>query len=614
MTYAVCVCQVFLLLVAGLAQAQPPATDPLVRLLEAKGILSSGEAGALGLVTNAEERRTRLAVLLHDKGLLTDAELAAIEPASPAREPVLVASAGPLPAGILGAISAGRAPLAAEPKRVISIETPKPRGVVAAYAPLRVLPVDPPTREGMIPDIKLGSGARLKLYGFVKASAIWDSSAPGGTDMPLPYLNSDTGPTMASEFHIRARSMRVGTQFEWLDLSPKWTLTGRFEADFEGSFTRALNRNISSLRSSMMSLRTAFGRLDYAANEKTDWFVLAGQDWTPFGSSTLPNIMETTGMGLGFGTLYERLPQVRSGIVRKLSSGRNQAKLLAEVALAAPAFGNTPANLADQEGYGERQGADSGKPEVQGRVVFQWQMDKAANVAPAQLITSFVAGQRKVLITASGVPAAFKSAFSSGASLTTNRYGYTLEAQLPTRFVTWQWKVYTGEDLRFYLVGGLYSSFNDTAGLTGVTSAASIDGASTVFFGLRNGVPVLAPQRPVRTRGLMTDLGLPVSRWFGANPASRAGGWSANLHYSIDTVPARDARRMSGVRSKSDMSVITLNYKMNSLITWQAEQSLYRTFAANSSTNTMGGMFLLRGIPAREWHDVRSEFGLLFTF
>ena len=66
------------------------------------------------------------------------------------------------------------------------------------------------------------------------------------------------------------------------------------------------------------------------------------------------------------------------------------------------AFGNTPANVADQLGYGERQGADSGRPEVQGRIVWEWQFDKAPGVVPAQFITSFTQASRKALVTAAG--------------------------------------------------------------------------------------------------------------------------------------------------------------------------------------------------------------------
>ena len=465
----------------------------------------------------------------------------------------------------------------------------------------------------MIPDINLGSGARLKAYGMVKASAIYDSSSPSGTDMPLPYLNGDTGPTVDPEFHVRARNMRFGAQFEWLDLSPKTAITGRFETDFEGSFTRAMNRNISTVRSSQMSLRLAWARLDHNFSQKNSWFVLAGQDWTPFGSSTIPNLLETTGLGLGYGTLYERVPQVRTGWMHTVGGSRN-LKFLSEIAVALPAFGNTPVNISDQLGYGERQGSDSGRPEIQGRIVTQWQLDKAPNVVPAQFVVSFVQASRTALVTAAAVPAAYQSAFPNGASVSSGRYGYTIELQLPTRAVTWTGKYYNGEDLRFYFVGGLYSNFNDACGLKSTASASSIDGASTVVFGMRNGVPVIAPERAVRTQGYMTDLGLPISRWLKAVPGSRNAGWSANLHYSIDMVPARDARRMSGVRGKSDLAAFTLFFKVNNLVSFGAEQSMYRTRSANSSASDPGGLFLLRGIPSRQWHDIRTEIGPIFTF
>jgi len=559
-----------------------PISDPLVDILLNKGLLTREEVAQI-TASDGAEPRLRLARILYAKGLLTDAELA--EVAGP-RQRVLVASATPV---------VPRGPLV-EPKTPAPAVPQKP--VIPAVVPIRVLQVDPLKRDGLIPDIKLGSGAKLKLYGMVKASAIYDSSSPSGTDMPVPYLGGDTGPTVDPEFHIRARNMRLGAQFEWLDLSPKTVLTGRFETDYEGSFTRAMNRNISSVRSSQMSLRVAWARVDHNFSERNSWFLLTGQDWTPFGSSTLPNLLETTGLGLGYGTVYERAPQVRTGWIHTVGGSRN-LKFLPEIAIALPAFGNTPSNIADQLGYGERQGADSGRPEIQGRIVTQWQFDKSRGVAPAQFVVSFVQASRKALVTAAAVPSAFHSAFPNGAEVSSGRYGYTVELQLPTRALTWMGKYYNGEDLRFYFVGGLFSNFNDTAGLTNQITASSIDGASTVIFGYKNGVPTIAPQRAVRTQGYMTDLGFPISRWFQLQKE-----WTANLHYSIDMVPMRDVNRVSCIRNKSDLAAITLFYKLNSLVSFGVEQSMYRT----------RGQFLLRGIPSRNWHDNRTEVGPIFTF
>src|SRR5213079_88077 len=115
------------------------------------------------------------------------------------------------------------------------------------------------------------------------------------------------------------------------------------------------------------------------------------------------------------------------------------------------------------------------------------------NVAPAEFIVSFEHAKRTAIVTAAGVPTAFKTAFPSGADVSSNSNGFSAEFQLPTHFVTVVGKYYAGSDLRFYLAGQLLSNFNDTFGLTSIASATSIDGASTVVFGLLNGVPVVAP-------------------------------------------------------------------------------------------------------------------------
>src|SRR5262249_33584680 len=203
-------------------------------------------------------------------------------------------------------------------------------------APIRVFPVDPPKREGLIPDLKIGP-VRFKPYGFFKASAVYDTSSPEGNDAPLPMFRAgDTGPEASPEFRVKARSMRLGGNFELVDPSPKMAITGRVEFDFEGNYSRVSNRNISSIRSSMAGIRLAWARVDYKVTDTTSVHALFGQDWTPFGSSTLPPILETTNLGVGYGTLYERLPQIRGGITHNFGGSRN-FKIQPEVAVVLPA-------------------------------------------------------------------------------------------------------------------------------------------------------------------------------------------------------------------------------------------------------------------------------------
>ena len=549
-------------------EQKAPDADPLLKLLLSKGLLTPAEAQTILNASNPAEQRDRLVALLKDKGVISAAEYEALHPtvtnnaARPAAEP------------------------AVKVNTVAKQNTPP---VIAAIAPVRLLPIDVPQREGLIPDLKLGSGVRVKPYGYFKTSVIHDSSSPQGNDFPLPLLANDTGPNGSPEFHIKARALRLGVNFEWLDPAPKTTITGRLEVDFEGDFTRANNRNVSSVRSSQLSIRLAWARIDRRLNERFTAFALFGQDWTPFASSTLPNTIENTNFGgIGYGALYERAPQVRTGFNYNFG-GKRAWKIQPEFAIVLPAFGDLPTNVADQLGFGERQGVDSDQPAVQGRVVLQWQLDRAEGVAPAQFITSFEHARRTAIVTAASVPAQFASAFPGGAEVSSNSDGYSAELQLPTRFATLVGKYYSGSDLRFFLGGQLLSNFNDTAGLGSTVSVPSIDGASTVVFGLLNGVPTIAPQRPVRAQGGFVQLGFPLSRLFDANPTGRNAGWSAYASYGFDEALQRDARRFAPVRGRSDLFSGNIQYKLNSWVTFALEQGYYRTRAANRSGKPLSG-------------------------
>ncbi len=59
-----------------------------------------------------------------------------------------------------------------------------PPAVIPAVAPTRVLPVDPPRRDGLVPAFKVGA-VRVTPYGFIKSTAAHDSSAPNGDDFPF---------------------------------------------------------------------------------------------------------------------------------------------------------------------------------------------------------------------------------------------------------------------------------------------------------------------------------------------------------------------------------------------------------------------------------------------
>jgi hypothetical protein len=626
----------------GFAQQQsetPPAVNPLVRLLQAKGILTAEEVAQIGQGSSPADANQRLANLLLSKGVISQSDYAQAFGAATVSNVSAPASTNAVvipavyrvpvntPAGVApvanSSASASTSPTAGAPA---PSDAP---AVIPAIAPTRVFPVGGLPREGLKPVFSIGN-LRVTPYGFIKATFLHDSSSPGGDDFPLPGFLTDTGPQGAPEFHVKARSTRFGANFEWLDPSPKLTITGKIEADFEGNFSRADNRNLSSIRSSMPSIRLAYVRLDYKAGEKDTFSTVLGQDWTPFSSSTLPNLLETTILGGGYGTLWERDPQIRFGWTHDFGG----FKLMPEVAAVLAASGDVPtaANLGNQLGYGERQGPDSARPTVEGRIVAQFQLDHAPGVAPAQIIVSGEQGERKAIVTAAGVPALpaadprgvdfFKNAFPQGATVTSTTNGWTGEVQLPTRYFTLLAKYYTGSDLRWFFGGQFFSNFNDTAGLTGTVNAPTIDGtaaancvATCVVFGSdAAGAPVVAPQRPVRAAGGFVNLGLPLSRIFGADPQGRNMGWSVYFHYGVDFAKARDVERFSpgGARHKSPLYAGTLYYKLNNWVTFAFEQSLYETNAVPGPVT--GDLPLFRGIPSRTWRDLRSEGGTIFTF
>lgn len=653
--------------------AQTAATqDPLVQVLINKGILTQEEAKSLS--GTPAEQHDRLVQLLRDKGVISASEYKNL--AKPTSTPTVQAVSNNAAPKYVPAVMTTASPYPQEKEKK---DTSKPAAptFVPAVAPIRVLQLEPAKPGGLIPDVKLGSKASMKFYGFFKASSVYDTSSPNGDDFPLPGFLTDTSANGSPEFHLKARSSRFGANFEFPDISDKVAVTGKLEFDFEGNFSRADNRNISSIRSSMPSLRLAWGRIDYHATPTTGLYFLAGQDWTPFGSSILPNTLETTGVQIGFGSLYTRDMQMRVGFTHDFA-GERHFTWGTDFAISYPAFGNPPpflgttvtscpasgadvgpngtictttfgpGNLGNQLGYAERQGADSGKPEVQGRLVFQWQADKAKGVAPAQIIFSGMHASRaldvpvgnfNLLGKAAGTPGALlKAAFPQGTTIESSRYGWTAGIQLPTRWVTFLAQYYRGTGLRWYFAGQIYPEFNNTAGLTGLTAATApggtlvnlagnpittptflsvpnIDGSSNVLFGLNSaGSIVPVPQLEPRAQGGFAELDFPLSRIFNAEPTGRNAGWTATLHYGYDAVWARDVRRLAptGGRGKGDVAFANLQYKMNNYVTLGFEESYYRTRAFHGTEAPFLPLF--EGLSARQWHDLRSEFSTIFTF
>lgn len=637
--------------------------DPLLQILVTKGVLSADEAKSM--VGTPAEQRAKLLELLRQKGILSasDYNTLATPSASSQVASNLVASTSPIiPMGISQSSS-----------QVVAQPTPAPPAEIPAVAPLRVLPIDVPKQTGMIPDLKLGSGVNMKIYGFFKASAVSDTASSGGPtfgsqDWPLPLLLADTGPTSDPQFHIKARSFRIGTQAEWVPKHSDFTITGRVEGDFEGDYTDVNNRNISSARSNQFSLRLAWMRVDHKLGN-IPWFAEFGQDWNLM-SSSLPNLFETTGLGVGMGSLYERDPMFRTGV--QFHSG--DFKIQPEFAIVMPVAGSSALTADQRLRFGDRAGAESNQPGIESRVVFQFPLNKSwRGVAPAQVIFSGHhsrvneiiphAAQLPTSVTCTVLPCTigplFTSAntpnigfttsttivnatncsgsscnleqiFGTGTQVGNAQNLWTAEVQVPTPWVTWVAKYYRGSDMRFFFGAQLNDVFNNLNGLFEVGNGVSESGRA-ILFGCSGGTTTGEPTgtvncqgtpvqsailAPVAGSGGFTEMSFPLSRIFHANPEGLNSGWIMHLQYGTDRAKYSDAQHGNHL-GRTDLDTFSLTYRLNKWVTFVQESSYIVTFTAND--HLAGGVIkphylLFEGKDTRQAHDWRNEFGPVFTF
>lgn len=639
----------FLMAVVAMGMAIPAAaqgqdkqaTPPLVQLLQSKGILSSDEAAQLSAAGSADEANARLANLLVAKGLISREDY---DHTVGATEPVSDKASGGHYVNALLHVSKDSAPPPAT-SDVFTFGAPAEGAIIPAVAPVRLLPIDAPKPTG-IGDLKLGSGATLTPFGFIKATAIYDSTNSGGAtfgnnDFPLPLLLGDTGPNSGSQFHVKARSTRFGTNFYWPMPKRDLVMTGRIEMDFEGDYTSVNNRNVSSVRSSQVSLRQAWVRMDTHVGG-LPVFAEFGQDWTLLASSTMPDIIETTQVMAFFGNMYERLPQIKGGV----QFGKGDFKIQAEAAVLLGAFGdanlaNTPPGIpvptnsvAEQlnNRFGARIGSDSGQPAVEGRVVFQYPIFHSPGVAPAQLIfsghhatgseivlhgTLAAAGsQTNVLIpglTACATPdpatgeCTVAQFFPQGFRFDIPQNIWTAEFQLPTPVVTIVGKYFHGGDTRFFF-GDLNSTFADTLGQKVIANGIADSGDNIPFVNI-DGSAVFAQLRPVRDQGGFVQVSFPLSRIFHADPEGHNSGWTYSLTGGLDRTKAEDvARTGANGLQRTNYVASTLRYKINKWASIVNETTWYDTHTVHETSK------LFRGVDARTAHDWRNEFGTIVTF
>jgi hypothetical protein len=318
--------------------------------------------------------------------------------------------------------------------------------------------------------------------------------------------------------------------------------------------------------------------------------------------------------------------------------------------------------LAGQIGQGEREGADSDRPEWEGRAALSYQIDPAKGVAPAQIALAGFRARRTSIVPNSSylcdggenvLACSLESAFPNGFQASSTQWGGQIVAQIPTRWFTLVATAYKGGDLRFYFGGQINSYFTDTGNLTAISGPANglngyvtADGGPLAAAGgavlgctavlvdgaCPTGSAVIAAQRPIRSFGGFVQLGLPISRWFNANPKGHNAGWQLQFTLGKDQVVDRDLNNPNGsfcglglnncnpfgssVNNAAPLPLLmgksaigTLYYKINTWATFGFEQSIYATRIFDHVN-----LYTIAGAGSNEWQDHRTEFGPIFTF
>ena len=642
----------------------------LVNALLKKGLLTPSEVDTLRIAVPESQLQLLVQVLTH-KGVLSAADLFAA-PAT-AASPVASAATSPAPSR--------QQDLA--PQHLAATKPAGPAGI-PAIAPLRVLALDPPKSGGLV-GLKVGL-LTFSPYGFIKGTAEQDSSSPNGDDFPIPaglmlLPGSNTGPNADPEFHMKARQSRIGIGLEWPAMSHKLVLTGRFEADFEGNFNESDNADVTSIRNPNLRLRLAYVRVDYSASDGSSLFFVGGQDWTLFGSKALPNMLDTTWNAADYGAIYNRSPQFRFGAVQTLGGSSRDLKLSPEFAIMMPSSGQVErltfctlasvdcppavspsAGFMSQVGEAERQGADSDSPELNAGLTLQFRLDQAPSVAPAQIFWTGMYGRRSSIVpnteedlVGDEYPTALVAGtpLAKGFTASSDMYGNQVAAQLPTRWFTLVVSGYRGADMREVLGGQLTTNYTNTTSLFPIP-LINVNGSTPAPFFLGTGLDnvagtlsgfallgcnvnpgtatcpsgnvAIAPEHGVRAYGGFAELGLPLSRWFSANPNGYNAGWQLYFHAGEDQLVHKDAAMQLGLLDGAGPNQLgqglgipmigsrfigaTLYYKINQWCTFGLEPTHYSSRAVPE----LGKFWIIAATPSRIWQDQRVEFGPVFTF
>lgn len=255
----------------------------------------------------------------------------------------------------------------------------------------------------------LGEGNRIKFYGFLRLDMLFDSQRPNNAQSILFITSPDpqAGNTDKGDFTMHPRLTRFGIDYTGPSISRLGDakLSGKLEVDFQngGSESRQVVR-----------IRHGFLKLDWKKLS-----LLAGQTWDTV-SPLFPTVNNDT-LQWNAGNTGDRRPQLRLAYESALNE---KAKLSLTGGI-----GLTGAiDSIDLDANGVRDGEQSARPNIQGRVGFSY-----PSAAQGQRFAFGVSGLYGVLET--GRPVAGRTNFRS--QLINMDFTLPLQARLTLRGEGW---------------------------------------------------------------------------------------------------------------------------------------------------------------------------------
>lgn len=305
--------------------------NPLVRLLQSKGIITEQEAAVIIEASSPAQAERRLAELLVSKGLITRQEydqMLLIREASNASAPGVITAANHVSQGPF--VDSASTSVEAQ-KEDASPAQPQDEGIVTTLSKLPI-----------------------KIYGSLLFNANYLSDGANTIDVPLfAQKQTNSSDQNHQNFNATLRQSRFGLRYE-SKIFKGAKLTGVFEFDLLGgkpAFPNGVNFDL-------FRLRMAYGRIDWA-NDSLE----AGQDWAVFAPLNPTSLASYAIPGFSTsGNLWNRMPQIRY----EHREGET-SKLIFTTAVLDPNAGDSSGNPAVRViGLGER----GSLPAFEGRLGF----------------------------------------------------------------------------------------------------------------------------------------------------------------------------------------------------------------------------------------------------